>query len=169
MVMTNTPSGFAGLAALSTAFLVACGLGNGGVEAHAAGMKEGMRVGKGRNVLGGPLEVCGMVPRTGFFRTGCCETGPDDLGRHLVCAEVTAEFLEFSRRAGNDLMTPRPEYGFPGLSPGDRWCLCAGRWLEAAEAGVAPPVVLGACHEAALEVVRLELLMRHASDGGTAE
>lgn len=115
------------------------------------------------------MEVCGMVPRTGFYRTGCCDTGPEDMGRHVVCAVVTEEFLGFSAEQGNDLSTPRPEYGFPGLNPGDRWCVCAGRWLEAAEAGKAPPVVLAACHESTLQVVPLPLLMQHASDGGTAQ
>jgi uncharacterized protein len=117
-----------------------------------------------RNVLGGPLAVCGTNPLTGFYRTGCCDTGPDDLGVHVVCAQVTAEFLAFSRSRGNDLNTPRPEYGFPGLRPGDRWCLCTDRWQEALEAGVAPPVVLAATHEAALAIVRREDLLRHAVD-----
>lgn len=122
----------------------------------------------GLNVLGGPLGVCGMIPRTGFFRNGCCDTGPHDLGRHVVCAIVTQEFLAFSRANGNDLVTPRPEFDFPGLQPGDRWCLCAGRWMEAMEAGVAPPVVLDATHEAALRVVSLDNLLRHAHDEGHA-
>jgi uncharacterized protein (DUF2237 family) len=117
-----------------------------------------------RNVLGGPLAVCSADPLTGFYRTGCCDTGPDDVGVHVVCAQVTAEFLAFSRSRGNDLITPRPEYGFPGLRPGDRWCLCATRWREALEAGVAPPVVLAATHEAALDIVRREDLLRHALD-----
>ncbi|HMQ34151.1 MAG TPA: DUF2237 domain-containing protein [Chloroflexaceae bacterium] len=117
-----------------------------------------------RNVLGGSLATCGVAPLTGFYRTGCCDTGPEDLGVHVVCAQVTAEFLAFSRSRGNDLSTPRPEYGFPGLKPGDRWCLCADRWQEALEAGVAPPVVLAATHEAALESVRREDLLRHAAD-----
>lgn len=117
-----------------------------------------------RNVLGGPLATCSIQPLTGFYRTGCCDTGLDDVGIHVVCAQVTAEFLAFSRSRGNDLSTPRPEYGFPGLQPGDRWCLCAARWQEAFEAGVAPPVVLAATHEAALAVVRREDLLRHALD-----
>lgn len=117
-----------------------------------------------RNVLGGPLATCGVAPLTGFYRTGCCDTGPDDPGVHVVCAQVTAEFLAFSRSRGNDLSTPRPEYGFPGLKPGNRWCLCADRWQEALEAGVAPPVVLAATHEAALEIVRREDLLRYAVD-----
>lgn len=117
------------------------------------------------NVLGRPLAPCSERPRTGFYRTGCCETGPQDVGRHVVCARVTAEFLEFSLACGNDLSTPRPELGFEGLRPGDRWCLCAQRWQEALEAGVAPPVVLAATHESALEVVRREDLLEHALDG----
>jgi uncharacterized protein len=117
-----------------------------------------------RNVLGEPLAVCSLTPRTGFFRTGCCETGPADRGLHVVCAQVTAEFLDFTRRRGNDLSTPAPEYSFPGLKPGDRWGLCAGRWREALEAGVAPRVVLTATHERALELVSLEDLKRHAID-----
>lgn len=111
-----------------------------------------------RNVLGTPLQVCGLDPATGFFRTGCCETGPDDLGRHVVCAVMTQGFLDYTVAQGNDLVTPRPEWGFPGLRPGDRWCLCATRWLEADEAGVAPPVVLEATHESALQIVPLERL-----------
>src|SRR5918994_91820 len=95
---------------------------------------------------------------TGFYRDGCCGTGPEDVGSHTVCAVMTAEFLEFSRRAGNDLSTPRPEWGFEGLRPGDRWCLCAARWLEAHEAGMAPEIVLGGAHAAALEIVPGELL-----------
>jgi uncharacterized protein (DUF2237 family) len=114
------------------------------------------------NVLGGPLAPCSTSPRTGFFRDGCCNTGPDDVGLHVVCARMTAEFLAFSKRTGNDLSTPRPEFGFPGLKPGDRWCVCAGRWREARDAGVAPPVVLEATHEEALAVVPLADLRRHA-------
>ena len=116
------------------------------------------------NVLGGRLEPCSVEPRTGFFRDGCCNTGPDDLGLHVVCASVTAKFLAFSAESGNDLSTPQPEVGFPGLKPGDRWCLCAGRWREALDAGVAPPVVLSATHEEALAVVALDDLKRHAID-----
>lgn len=108
-----------------------------------------------RNVLGGPLEPCSMRPLTGFFRDGCCNTADADIGSHTVCAVMTLEFLEFSRRAGNDLLTPRPAMGFPGLQQGDRWCLCASRWLEAFEVGMAPPVVLQATHERALEVLEL--------------
>ena len=117
-----------------------------------------------KNVLGGPLAVCCTNPRTGFYRTGSCETGPEDLGSHTVCAEMTAEFLEFTRSRGNDLSTPLPAYGFPGLKPGDKWCLCAARWKEAADAGVAPPVILAATHERALEVVDLDELRAHAKD-----
>jgi hypothetical protein len=109
-----------------------------------------------RNVLGTPLKDCSHEPKTGFYRTGCCETGPGDHGVHVVCAEMTAEFLEFTRSRGNDLSTPNPEWGFPGLKPGDRWCLCAARWAEAHEAGVAPPVDLEATHLAALEFVDLD-------------
>ncbi|MFZ5574546.1 MAG: DUF2237 family protein [Pseudomonadota bacterium] len=115
-----------------------------------------------RNVLGGLLQVCSMSPRTGFARDGVCRTGPQDLGSHTVCAQMTQAFLDFSRQRGNDLVTPVPEYGFPGLKPGDRWCVCATRWLEAAEAGVAPPVVLDATHERALRSVALADLEYHA-------
>ncbi|MEM8932228.1 MAG: DUF2237 domain-containing protein [Acidobacteriota bacterium] len=117
-----------------------------------------------RNVLGGPLGLCSLSPRTGFYRDGCCATGPDDAGRHVVCAEVTQAFLAFSRGRGNDLVTPRPDYGFPGLRPGVRWCLCAARWKEALDAGVAPPVVLASTHEAALRYVTLDELTAHALD-----
>ena len=117
-----------------------------------------------KNVLGEPLETCSLSPKTGFMRTGDCETGPDDLGSHTVCARVTAEFLEFSRSRGNDLTTPIPAFDFPGLKPGDGWCLCAARWQEAFEAGCAPRVMLRATHERALEVCRLEDLKRYAAD-----
>jgi uncharacterized protein (DUF2237 family) len=117
-----------------------------------------------KNVLGGALESCCTSPLTGFYRTGRCETGPQDVGRHVVCASVTAEFLAFSKAKGNDLTTPVPEANFPGLQPGDNWCLCAARWKEALAAGVAPPVLLGATHEAALEIVSLVELKRHALD-----
>jgi len=116
------------------------------------------------NVLGEPLASCSEQPLTGFFRDGCCNTGPEDLGSHTVCTRVTAEFLEFSRSRGNDLSTPRPEFGFPGLKPGDQWCLCAARWQEALAAGAAPRVVLRATHAGALRVVRLADLKRHALD-----
>jgi uncharacterized protein (DUF2237 family) len=117
-----------------------------------------------RNVLGGELGSCSVRPLTGFFRDGCCATGPEDRGLHVICAEVTADFLDFSRSRGNDLSTARPEFGFPGLRPGDRWCLCAARWQEAFEAGKAPRVVLGSTHEAALTVVELADLKMHALD-----
>jgi hypothetical protein len=117
-----------------------------------------------RNVLGGPLAECSAQPRAGFYRNGCCDTGPDDLGRHVVCVQATAEFLRFSMEVGNDLSTPHPEHDFPGVQPGDRWCLCAARWQEALDAGVAPPVVLAATHEAALEIVSLEDLQAYAAD-----
>lgn len=115
-----------------------------------------------RNVVGGVLLACSTDPVTGFYRDGCCATGPEDAGSHTVCAVATAEFLEFSRRAGNDLSTPWPEAGFPGLEAGDRWCVCARRWLEAYNAGCAPAVVLGATHVRALDVVPIETLLAHA-------
>jgi uncharacterized protein (DUF2237 family) len=115
-----------------------------------------------RNVFGEPLIPCSLDPLTGFFRNGCCETGPQDLGTHTVCAVVTAEFLAFSKSRGNDLITPRPEYQFAGLKPGDNWCLCVMRWVEAKKAGVAPLVVLEATHEASLQVVSLEELVSYA-------
>jgi uncharacterized protein len=121
-----------------------------------------------RNVAGGALLPCSTDPVTGFYRDGCCATGPEDVGSHTVCSVVTAEFLEFSRRAANDLSTPRPEWGFPGLSPGDSWCVCAERWLEAHRAGVAPPVVLGATHEHALDVIPIETLTAYAVERETA-
>jgi len=117
-----------------------------------------------QNVLGGPLVPCGTDPVTGFYRDGCCSTGPDDLGSHTVCAVVTAEFLAHQQRVGNDLVTPRPEYRFPGLRPGDRWCVVAARWLEAYEDGAPAPVVLAATHERALEVVPLDALRENAVD-----
>ena len=117
-----------------------------------------------KNVLGGALAPCSTSPGTGFYRDGCCNTGPEDVGLHVVCAQMTAEFLAFSRECGNDLSTPTPEIGFPGLRPGDRWCICAGRWREALDAGVAPPVVLAATHEETLAVVTLADLKRHALD-----
>ena len=115
-----------------------------------------------KNLLGLPLETCSDEPRTGYFRTGCCETDEDDVGSHTVCTQVTAEFLDFQRRRGNDLVTPRP--GFPGLKPGDRWCVCAARWKEALDAGCAPPVVLAATHAEAARVVPRESLLAHALD-----
>ncbi len=117
------------------------------------------------NVMGGELVPCSIRPLTGFFRNGCCETGPDDVGLHTVCAVMTAEFLEFSKAAGNDLSTPRPDLGFAGLQPGDRWCLCAPRWKEALDAGVAPPVVLEATHEETLAITPLGILRDHAAVG----
>ncbi len=130
-------------------------------------MKEFHRL----NVFGEKLTPCSVAPINGFFRDGCCTTGPHDTGRHVVCVEVTAAFLAFSQRMGNDLSTPRPEFDFPGLRPGDRWCLCALRWLEALEAGAAPRVLLEATNQATLRHVRLDDLRRHAlpseSEAGT--
>ena len=117
-----------------------------------------------RNVHGRPLEVCSLEPLTGFYRDGYCNTGPEDLGSHTVCTVVTAEFLAHQQSVGNDLSTPMPQYGFPGLKPGDRWGVCAGRWLQAYEDGVAAPVVLAATNEAALEIVPLEALRQFAAD-----
>ena len=116
------------------------------------------------NVLGDRLEPCSMQPLTGFFRDGCCNTGPEDQGRHTVCVIVTAEFLALSKYLGNDLSTPRPEYRFAGLKPGDRWCLCAARFMQAAQEFAAPQVVLEATHARTLEIVPIELLQRHAAD-----
>jgi hypothetical protein len=117
-----------------------------------------------RNVLGGVLENCSLKPMTGFFRNGCCDTGAEDVGSHTVCVVMTAEFLAFSKSCGNDLSTPMPDYGFPGLVPGDRWCLCAPRWQEALEAKSAPRVVLRATHEGALDYCALADLKRYAID-----
>jgi len=119
--------------------------------------------GRARNVLGGPLQGCSQDPLTGFYRNGCCDTGPGDVGSHTVCAIVTEAFLAFSRAQGNDLSTPRPEFGFAGLKPGDRWCLCAPRWQEAFVAGQAPRVVLAATHEGALFYCDFEDLQKHAA------
>jgi uncharacterized protein (DUF2237 family) len=116
------------------------------------------------NVLGGPLESCGMDPLTGFYRDGCCRTGPADLGSHTICAVVSAEFLEYQQSIGNDLSTPVPEYGFPGLTPGDRWCVTTHAWLRAYDEGVAAFVVLASTHERALEMVPLEVLREYAVD-----
>jgi uncharacterized protein (DUF2237 family) len=116
------------------------------------------------NVLGGKLEACSIKPMTGFFRNGCCDTGPEDMGSHTVCVVATAEFLEFSKARGNDLSTPMKAFGFPGLKPGDRWCLCAPRWQEALEAGSAPRVVLRATHQGALEHCALADLKKYAID-----
>lgn len=117
-----------------------------------------------RNVLGGELQNCSLEPMTGFFRNGCCETSAEDVGMHTVCAVMTAEFLAFSKAVGNDLSTPAPDYGFPGLKPGDRWCLCAPRWKEALDAGMAPKVVLEATHEEMLAIVPLGVLKDFAVD-----
>jgi uncharacterized protein (DUF2237 family) len=116
------------------------------------------------NVLGGELHACCFDPLTGYFRDGHCRTTDDDLGTHVICARVTAEFLAFGLERGNDLVTPNPEFRFRGLKPGDRWCVCALRWLEALDAGVAPPVILEATHERTLDLVPLEVLMKHALD-----
>lgn len=115
-----------------------------------------------RNVYGGPLQSCSRDPLTGFFRDGCCNTGPQDAGLHVVCAIMSEEFLRFSLNRGNDLSTPRPEFDFAGLQDGDRWCLCAARWLEACEAGCAPKVDLNASHQAALAIIPLRLLQEHS-------
>lgn len=117
-----------------------------------------------RNVLGGPLEACGSDPLTGFYRDGCCRSGAEDLGSHTICAVVSSEFLAHQRWIGNDLITPAPRYGFPGLKPGDRWCVTAANWLRAYEDGAAAWVVLAATHERALEIVPLEALQEHAVD-----
>jgi uncharacterized protein len=116
------------------------------------------------NVLGGPLEACGTEPLTGFYRDGCCSTGPEDLGSHTVCAVVTGEFLAHQKSVGNDLTTAHPQYEFPGLTPGDRWCVVAARWLQAHAAGAAAPVVLASTHERALDLIPLEVLREHAVD-----
>lgn len=127
-----------------------------------SGGRSGRR--PGRNVLGGPLGLCSNDPMTGFFRNGCCDTAPEDIGSHTVCAVMTEAFLEFSAAVGNDLTTPRPEFGFAGLKPGDRWCLCAPRWQEALEANAAPHVVLKATEEGALRYCKLVDLTRYAID-----
>ncbi len=120
------------------------------------------------NVLGGALLPCSAEPLTGFYRDGCCNTGREDMGLHTVCAVMTQEFLAYSRAQGNDLSTPMPQYGFPGLQPGDRWCLCAARWKEAYDAGRAPQVVLEATHAATLQIVPLDALRKHAAKLGSA-
>jgi uncharacterized protein (DUF2237 family) len=116
------------------------------------------------NVLGGPLQECGTDPMTGFYRDGCCSTGPQDVGSHTVCTVVTAGFLAYQQLVGNDLSTPRPEYSFPGLVPGDRWCVVAARWMQAYSDGAAAPVVLASTHERALDVIPLEALRENAID-----
>lgn len=119
------------------------------------------------NVLEQPLQPCSLDPLTGFYRDGCCNTGPEDLGKHTMCVVLTQEFLTFSKAKGNDLSTPRHEWGFPGLKPGDRWCLCLERWIEALQADVAPGVVLAATHENVLERLSLETLVMYAVDRPT--
>ena len=119
------------------------------------------------NVLGGALASCSTAPVTGFYRNGCCDTGPEDRGVHSVCVVLTAEFLALSKYLGNDLSTPRPEFGFAGLQPGDRWCLCAARFLQAHDEGAAPQVNLDATHRRTLDIVPLEVLRRYAVDGET--
>ncbi len=131
---------------------------------HEAAAGGGLPARGERNVLGGPLEPCSTDPVTGFYRDGACSCGPEDVGLHAVCAVVTTQFLEHQRRVGNDLTTPRPEWGFPGLVPGDRWCVVAVRWLQAYADGVAAPVVLASTNEAALAVVPIEALREHAVD-----
>ena len=132
--------------------------------AYREGGGEGGGGAPQRNVLGGPIAPCSGEPVTGFYRTGCCHTGPDDHGAHTVCAVMTDEFLAFSKARGNDLSTPRKEFGFPGLKAGDRWCLCAARWREAFDAGKAPKLVLAATHERTLNYASLEALKAHAVD-----
>jgi len=127
-------------------------------------MKDRREAQAALNVLGQPLAPCGLDPVTGFYRDGCCNTGYDDTGIHTVCIRATKKFLEFSKQRGNDLSTPMPQFGFPGLKPGDQWCLCAGRWKEAHDAAMAPPVVLAATHEETLAMVPLAELKRHAID-----
>ena len=127
-------------------------------------MRDPDKPSSARNVLGSELTGCCDSPATGFYRDGYCHTGPQDIGSHTVCVKVTQEFLGFSVQSGNDLVTPHPEFDFPGLKPGDRWCVCVARWREAFEAGAAPQVLLTATHERALEFVRLDQLKRHAAD-----
>lgn len=123
---------------------------------------KGNGVSDARNVLGGLLQVCSVSPMTGFVRDGICHTGPQDIGSHTVCVQMTEAFLDYSLQHGNDLISPVPEYDFPGLQPGDRWCMCAARWLQAAEDGMAPPVVLDATHARALQQIALGDLQYHA-------
>lgn len=124
--------------------------------------EETTRRSPGRNVLGQPLATCGCQPMTGFYRTGCCDTGPEDFGVHTICCIVDQAFLDASKALGNDLSTPLPQYGFPGLKPGDRWCVCAARWLQVQQAGAACPIVLEATHEDTLKIVPFELLIQYA-------
>lgn len=123
-----------------------------------------LKITMAKNVYGNELITCSVKPMTGFYRTGCCETGPQDLGTHTVCAVMTQEFLEFTKARGNDLSTPIPAYDFPGLKPGDRWCLCVSRWMQAFHAGVAPRLILEASHEKTLEYVSLEELEQYSHD-----
>src|SRR5215211_5285524 len=143
-------------------YLVSLGLRSGRQQSTANPGQTGAVQGES-NVFGGELQACGTEPVTGFYRDGCCSSGPGQ-SRHLVCAVVTAEFLDHQRSVGNDLITPVPEYGFPGLQPGDRWCVVAERWAQAYEAGVAPPVVLASTNARALEVIDLALLTPYAVD-----
>ena len=131
-------------------------------QSGGKGGDGGGRGARSLNVLGGELAVCSMKPMTGFFRNGCCDTSRQDVGSHTVCVVMTAAFLAFSKQAGNDLSTPLPEYGFAGLKPGDRWCLCAMRWKEALDADAAPQVVLEATHAVTLQIVTLDDLKKHA-------
>lgn len=140
------------------------GLPNGHSEDKESSTSTSQSASTVRNVLGGPLELCCNSPRTGFYRDGFCHTGPSDFGVHTVCCRVTQDFLQFSRTRGNDLISPAPQYGFPGLKEGDGWCVCASRWLEAAEAGHACPVVLASTHIATLQTIPIELLREHAID-----
>jgi uncharacterized protein (DUF2237 family) len=154
---------------LVASFLWAASVGGGDASEDTAMLQDNRSGGEGRrgpsrNVFGEPLAACSMNPVTGFYRDGCCNTGPEDVGSHTVCVVATAEFLEFSKSRGNDLSTPLPNHGFAGLKPGDRWCLCAPRWQEAFEAGQAPRVVLRATHEAALSYCSLADLKRYAID-----
>lgn len=136
----------------------------GGPSSLESSANPGSGAEGGRSVLGRPLEPCAARPKTGFFRDGCCNTSAEDRGAHVVCAQMTAAFLTFSREHGNDLSTPAPQFGFPGLRPGDRWCLCAERWKEALAAGCAPPVFLGSTHERMLDYVSFDELKGYALD-----